>query len=136
MPRSFHHRNGKAVVDGDALRQEGSVLRVDAVKINAPFGGFQQTDDAFDQGAFSRAVGADHGGQAAFGEAAADMMHGGMTFIRHCQIADGNQGRRRRHHIHSSAQATASQRPAPSAAATASLTPTPQTKGPDAEWVW
>ena len=105
---AVEHRDGKAAVDVDLLRQVGDVGLGQPVEIDAAAERLELAHDALEQRRFAGAVGPDDGEQLAARHLAGDVMHGGMPVIAEREIAK-RDGRLFVLHAHANAQNTAPQ---------------------------
>ena len=92
----IEHAERKAAVDARLLRQVGQPVARQAAGAHAAGAGLHPARQRVEQRALAGAVGADHGGEGAGLEAAADVVHRRVMAVADGEIFDGD--RRRRHH--------------------------------------
>src|SRR5262249_53685817 len=133
------HRNRKAAVDVDALRQVGDVPVVEAAEIDRAGQRLQNAGEPAKQRRLAGAVGADHGEQRAGSDLAREVMHGRMPLIAERDVAQGDLGR----HAHLIAIRTMAHNPALTATAAASRAATVMRRidhgaawGVAGSWLW
>src|SRR5439155_12682341 len=112
----IEHRDRKAAVDIDRLRQIGDVPEFEAAERNRSRQRFEDAGDAAEQCRLAGAVRTDHGEQAACGNLAIEMMHRRVAVIAESDVAELQLGC----HAHLIASHTMAHRPALTAAAAAS----------------
>ena len=113
---AVEHRDGKAAVDLDLLRQISDVALVEAVELEAATERLELAHDALEQGRLAGAVRPDNGEKLAARHLAVDVMHGRMPVIAERQVAKGDRRFHVRRQGHAKAQATAPQSSAAAAA--------------------
>ena len=121
----IEHAEREAAVDVRLLRQVGDAAGKLGGDLDAPGAGRQAPRERFQQAALAGAVGADHGGERARREFAAEVMHRRVALVRHREVDDadgvGAHGARS-----AKAQATAAHSSTSAASATATRAPAPR----------
>jgi len=85
-PDKIEHRNRKAAIDIDGLRQIGDVVRIEAAEIDRARERLEKSDDAPQQCGFSSAIRADNSKECALCDLSAEMMYSRMAVVAERQI--------------------------------------------------